>query len=865
MKNYIIWLDAADDESFVRIGSKATNLARLCRRGFTVPAAFCITTDAFRDSLSSLTSLNRGNDFETSSETDSEALLSMSMLPDLMIQISDAYRSLIYGRGPEVKVAARSSASSEDLPEASYAGQYLSILNIANEEALLLAVRQCWSSCYSLRSQAYQSRLKQNGDRMDMAIIVQLMVHAEIAGVLFTVDPSGKDNRHIALEATTGLGDGIAAGTETGVHLTAHRETLEITKAFSSTQVIDAELIKQVDWIPLLKLSLLIEDLMNAPQDIEWAFANQQFWILQSRPITVMPSPACRQIWSRANIGEILPGVVTPLTWSIFRPTLMSAGLHRSKSLLTLHWKWRHPSGSWPDSPRLFSGRAYLELASVYCSFCSLPGIDKNILQRLLGFEFNLCKEEEFPAKHSRRHIMDPVRASFYWLEMLGITGTLSAKAKRLMNNKADTLTDLTGVLPDHPEAVLQHIDRLLGEAAKTLALHLQCTSMAFSAFGLIHTVIKESLGAEEALKFDIRMTGDFHDITTAEQGIAIWDLAQAAMKESLIKEPLFALKSVDEMVKTWKSYPNASSFCGLWDAFLDRFGHRGTEELELSVAHWDEDPSIVLQTMREIIIHRLPDPRERLHRQQEASLQITEAMINELSSKGFLWRAVLVKRLISVYYAMVQLRENMKYCVVSKFSTLRKTFLTLSTILNRPGLLSANDDIFFLQYAEIIDLITNQSQQALDLMTLVKERRAMYEEYSQTSPPDIWVSSEGLDNPLNLFPGQDVAVLQGIGCSPGLITGLASVLTSVNENSVVEQGRILVAPSIDPGLTPLFLSAIGVVTEIGGILSHGATLAREYGLPAVVGLPHATRIIQDGQQITIDGSTGRVYLGLVA
>jgi hypothetical protein len=357
----------------------------------------------------------------------------MTMPPGLKSQISEAYRSLIHGHGAEVKVAVRSSAPSEDLTRASFAGQYLSVLNVTDEEELVLAIKQCWCSCYSPRLRAYRSRYAGGCGNISMAVIVQLMVPAEMAGVLFTIDPSSTDKKSIALEVTTGLGDGIAAGTEMGVSLTANRKTFEITKVLKSSQGIDDELIEQTDWTTLLKLALQIEEHMHAPQDIEWVFSNQRFWILQSRPITVMPHRTCRQIWTRANAGEILPGVVTPLTWSVFKPTLLAAGLHKGKSLLTLHWRWHHPCGSRPDSPRLLFGRAYMELSSVYAGFCSLPGVDKDILQRLLGFEFHVCREDEIPMKRLRWHIMDPVRGMLYWIEMLGMTNTLSRKAKRWM------------------------------------------------------------------------------------------------------------------------------------------------------------------------------------------------------------------------------------------------------------------------------------------------------------------------------------------------------------------------------------------------------------------------------------------------
>jgi phosphohistidine swiveling domain-containing protein len=861
MKPYIIWLREAGDGSFARMGSKAANLSRLCRNGFPVPDAFCITTDAFEDVLLFSGNSNRHSD----GQEHKDALLSMHMPAGLMGRISEAYRSLVDKYGPGTRVAVRSSALAEDLADASFAGQYLSVLNVDSEEKLLLAVKQCWSSSYSNQVRAYQSHYKRGIGRPAMAVIIQAMISAEMAGVLFTTDPSGRDYESIVIETAKGLGNGIAAGTETGVRLTANRETLKITKAANSTQQIDAEFIEQAHWTPLLKLALQIESFLHVPQDIEWAFGNQRFWILQSRPITGVRRQTPRQIWTRANAGEILPGVVTPLTWSVFKPTLMLAGFYKGRSLLTLHWNWHHPSGSWPDSPRLFSGRAYMELASVYAGFCSLPGIDKYVLERLLGFEFHICREDELPAKRPRWHIMDPVRCAFYWLEILGITRALSRKS-RLWTDDGNQVrcAGPGGNFVDNPKAALQHIDGLIEEAARVLCIHIQCTSMAFSAFGLIHKLIRKNVGAEDAREFEIQMTGDFHEMTTVEQGVAIWDLAQAAAKDSEVRNALFARKSAAAVIKEWRECPGAKSFLELWNSFLCRFGHRGTEEFELGVAHWDEDPSIVLQMMRDIIKHGLQDPGERMRRRRKAALRETRSMLSRVSSNGSYWETVLFRRLVDVYYRMVELRENMKYSVVGRFNALRKMFVIVGDTLRDKGLIAAREDIFFLQYREIQDLVESGPGRIFDVMSRVSERRKTYEENKETMPSDIWMSSDGHETPLKLFSSKDSTVLEGIGCSPGQITGIACVLTSVQENVAAEKGRILVAPSIDPGLTPLFLSAIGVVTEIGGILSHGATVAREYGLPAVVGVPDATRIIQNGQQITVDGSTGLIHLGPV-
>lgn len=558
-----------------------------------------------------------------------------------------------------------------------------------------------------------------------------------------------------------------------------------------------------------------------------------------------------------------MPGVVSPLTWSIFKPTLQMAGLYRARSPLTIHWKWRHPCGTWPDSPRLFLGRAYMELASVYMAFGSLPGVSLDVLRRVLGFEFHLCRADELPEKRPRWHVMDPYRGLRFWLEMLGVTKTLPRQARRWLHRErsADCASIVT-TMDDQPEAILANIERLLKEAARILGLHIQCTSMAFSAFGLLDRLIRKYVKPDEVQTFEAGLIADFRSISTVQQGIVIWDLAQAARQVSQVENALREIESADRVIEAWRHCPEAADFVSLWDSFLARFGDRSTEEFELAVPHWEEDPSFVLQTMRGILDHQRPNPRERLSQQQEAGHQCVQRVAERIGARGTFWEAWLFRRLVAAYREYVPLRENLKYCVISRFDSLRKMFIALGKILERRTLISDCNDVFFLRYEEVLDLIRCPSQLTFDVNVLLIQRKNEHREYANSTAPDIWVSVDGREIPMALPMWQDAKVLQGIGCSPGRIGGPARVLTSVREDVVMVPGQILVAPSIDPGLTPLFLTAAGLVTEIGGVLSHGATVAREYGLPAVVGVPHATRIIQNGQQITVDGFTGLVHLG---
>jgi phosphoenolpyruvate synthase/pyruvate phosphate dikinase len=862
-KKYIVSLDRMDIEAFARAGSKAANLARLSQAGFPVPDGFCITIEAYRDFLRALDRPGSVTSQGVSGEELAKGILSAPLPPGLRAQVLEAYRLLRQQHGSDIKVAVRSSASVEDQPNASFAGQYTSVLNAANESDLLEAIRHCWLSASSPQVRAYQMQRELHNAQVQMAVIVQVMVQADFAGVLFTVDPLARDMFQMVVEMAPGLGDGVASGRTVPLRFTVDRQTQSPAIPVRSVVHPHAAYLERVDWKPLLDHALQIEDLFQSPQDIEWAYDNHKFWLLQSRPITVRPQGTCRQIWTRANAGEILPGVVTPLTWSIFKPTLQEAGLYRSRSPMTIHWKWRHPCGTWPDSPRLFHGRAYLELASIYVAFGCLPGVSPEIVQRLLGFEFHLCGAEEIPERRSRWHIMDPYRALRFWLEMLGVTKTLSRSARQWLNQrKADGKTCPVNMMVEQPRILLKHIGCLLNETARILGLHIHCTPMAFSAFGLLDQLIRKYADPEEVQTFEAGLIANYQNISAVQQSIAIWDIAQAARQVRQVENALFEIELADQVIEEWRHCPEAADFVNLWDSFIARFGDRSTEEFELAVAHWDEDPSLVLQTMREILDRQRPDPRERLSQQQEAEHQRIQRMMEKVKTKSSLLGIFLFRRLVAAYKEYVSLRENLKYSVIIRFNALRKMFIALGKILERKELILDYRDVFFLRYEEIYDLVQDHFQSTFDVGSLVTQRKDEYREHAEYPAPHIWLSIDGRAIPMELAICRDRDSLQGIGCSAGQITGTACVLTSVQGRVAVAPDQILVAPSIDPGLTPLFLTIAGLVTEIGGVLSHGAIVAREFGVPAVVGVTHATKIIKNGQKITVDGYTGRVYLG---
>jgi len=746
--NRIIWLSDREAQSISRVGSKAANLAKLYQAGYPVPPGFCITTDAFQDVL---TIQNSDESRVEEGSLHTEALNRIDiMLTDSILreEIYSSCEKLKKQCQQDIKVAVRSSSTLEDLSGASFAGQFTSILNVNTGEQLLAAIRECWLSAYSARAQAYHVRSGFKEVPSRMAVLVQEMIPPEMAGVLFTVHPFNISSDRMLIEATPGLGDGVVAGIKTGIQFSADRKTFKLLDGSGASHD-GTELCHKADWGQLLKEALKIEELFGVPQDIEWAFRKGRFYILQSRPITGMSRQQNREIWTRANAGEIMPNVVTPLTWSIFRYVLNRAGIYRAKSPVTLHWRWTHPTGRWPDSPRLFRGRAYMELGIVYMGFGCMPGITPEILERMLGFEFHLCGKEEIPARRPRWHVMDVYRGVRFWAEMLGITRCLAWQAGKWakMSRRTDEAQNSGG----HHEDITKSIEKLLQETSKILGLHIQCTAMAFSAFGLLDRVLKKYLEAEKVQVFESRLVADFKAMGTVQQNLAIWELAQAAKNLPSVFNAISNGKSVEEMTDFQGSRTEAAQFLTLWQSFISRFGNRGTEEFELAAPHWDDDPSFVFNRIEEILRNQIPNPQEMLTLRHDIGGKEKREVCEHIRLKGGKTAAWLFKRLINSYREFVPLRENLKYHVVSRFNMLRKHFISIGKDLEGSGQVQDHQDIFFLKYDEIRGLLSPQSSTIFDTKAIIQNRKKENKKNSEFTAPDFWISIDGKDEPVDL------------------------------------------------------------------------------------------------------------------
>lgn len=798
MPDYVRWLGAVSIHDRPLVGGKAAVLGHLLQAGYLVPDGFCLTVAAFEEWRS-----RRG------------------FPPTLAKQIAAAYRMLV----PEgTGVAVRSSGVAEDSAVASFAGQYETVLDVKAEAELTAAIVRCWAAARSARVRRYRAARWMRSEA-GLPLLVQRMLPATASGVLFTVDPLSGE-RQAVIEAVPGLGDKLVAG-----QLDPARWRVAIDGSVCGEPVAAQPLLIGGQCRELAELGWQLAVLLGAPQDVEWALCDGRFYVLQARPIasSLARRVAATQAWTRANIGETLPGVVTPLSWSVFRRGLLSRPLPLSVE----------PGGQ--DVVRLISGRAYLRLDAVWRTFCQLPGATPDVVQQALGIQLpaGLALVPE-PGR--------PVGIAGRAAQALFLCDVL-ARAP-LLRRRVAGQESLPAVGADKPQA--GDLERLLSWLARRFPVHLRCTAYTVGVLGLCSALLHRWCPAQAD-----RLLPALLPLREESPAVAQWvtlrHLAEQSRRFPAATTLLLQDSDWPTLVRTLPLARGGADLLTDLETFLSHNGSRTEGEFELIAPRWREDPSMVLAALRGCL---------RAERQAGAGSQTADEQLARQDALAALeaqlprWQMALLRRLLSAFGVCVSLRESVKYQLLEAFGALRRLFLAVGQELYGRRLLDTAADVFFLTVAETASLAWGIGLAPPDVQRTVHERRNTYTAEQQQSAP-FWV----LDAPIPTAPPAGGATLRGLTCSPGRVHGRARVLTNVALAGAFRPGEVLVAPSADPGYTPLFLVAAGLVTESGGFLSHGATVAREYGIPTLTNVSSACTAIQTGDWVTVDGDRGTVTI----
>jgi rifampicin phosphotransferase len=803
------------------IGAKGKNLYILALNGFKVPLTYCIPQSAYelfldRDHLRELIH-NALQDSKMNSEARADKARDLILAADFPEDLSCELSTYDFLKETGPGFAVRSSSNMEDLPGTSFAGLYDSYLNVHGIDNILVAIKNCWASLWSRRALAYREKYQLDHMKASMAVIIQPMVEALYSGVCFTRNPAG-DNGRMYLDYCEGIGDNLLSGRVAPSSCEIDKKSHKIIHL--NTNINKA--IRDEELCGLADIFQRIETHFGQPQDIEWAITANDIYILQSRPVATKASHiTADQVWTRANIGEVLPHVITPLTWDIFRATLSGPGSLDNNAFDALDRK--------PGVVRLIQGRGFLRMDHFLNSFCYLPAVTPQLMTRALGVNI-----PEYSGSYSRPSgFLIRLAQAVFLVDALGLAPRL-----RWMSDR----------LPPLPETGNGSINEIMKWTAQCFSLHIKATAYSIGAFGLLTMLLRRWMPSESESLLPAILLGR-KEMQSAAQGIGLWDLARHVRADQSMVDLFKDNMEISDLEQCLSETEKGRHFLELFRSFLDENGARAAGELELSVPRWREDPFFVWSTLRKY----LDSGTEALNYSPQSASRNRDEILVRIKATLPVNKWLLFSRILSSYGGYVTCRENLKYRLIEGFEKLRGLFLSVGRHMADRDILETADDVFFLRASEVFSFIKDNDSSSMK--NIVLERKEYFEFCETQAVSELVVGDK--NEKLESQPG----ALKGIACSPGIAEGFARVLFDTSSTDSLKPGEILVAPHTDPGWTPLFLICKALVTEIGGFLSHGATVAREYGIPAVVNVQGATQRIHTGDFISVNGDTGLVQV----
>ncbi|MCA9609073.1 MAG: hypothetical protein KC619_25905 [Myxococcales bacterium] len=861
-------------------GGKAKNLAALARAGFPVPAAYALAASAADDFFeAALPEADRPEKLlATPTSRLSAARLSeiverarAAPIPEAVrTGLSEALRSLF--QEGAMAVAVRSSSTREDQEASSAAGLHQSVLGVRTEEELFAAVRECWISMLTPGALAYLRNVARAEGGAGIGIVVQAMVPAEVAGAMFTVNPLSGDAGELLVNASWGLGSAVMDGRVSpdtfrvdkasgwvrdrvvGEKAVAVRWDLDggLREEPTEAEARERPCLDDDTLEALVALGLRVEDHFDDARDVEWALAGGTLYLLQARPVTALATPPrkrrsrrrrtarerARLVWSNVNVGEALPGVATPLTWSILSE-FSERGFRRAFGAVGC---------SVPKDAELvgsFRGRIYLNMSEFMEIASQVPGLRPKTLLALAGGGEAERLEMDIEERSSTKFMMRlPLTVARYARENVGLAERV-ARFEKGFTEERNRLTsiDFRVLSSSGLDRVLFRVERLLDESGQVM---LNVYGNMLGTVVLLRGVLAVVARADMArLERDL-LTG-LADVESAAPGLALWHIAEMARAEPAAREKLLG----DPRETRVAQLPVGPTRRAL-ERFLTAYGYRGAREAEIGEPRWEEDPGLPLATLRAFLLREGGDSPVDIERRQR---QVRDAAQKELERRLPGPTKLAARHLLSLVQRFTRLRERLRSHVVKVLGLYRDVALDASRRLKvmEPG--AGDNAAFYLSVEEMHAFLRGESGA---LAPLVRRRRLQLErDRALPDPPDTFV---GFPPPVP-EPPADQDALKGLAAMSGRVRGKARVLVDPADAGSLEPGEILVAPYADVGWSPLFLVAGAVVTDLGGPLSHAAVVAREYGVPTVVNVKVGTRLVRTGDELEVDGAAGTVRI----
>jgi phosphoenolpyruvate synthase/pyruvate phosphate dikinase len=859
---YVLGFEEIAETQVTVVGGKAAHLGELSRiEGIRVPPGFCVTTDAFRRNLAEAPSIDdRLDRLSCLNSDDREAIRALSAeirrtLEGIAIpvDVTAAIARALARLGEHAAYAIRSSATAEDMPTASFAGQQDTYLNVVGQAAILEHISRCWASLFTERAVTYRLRNGFDHSTVRMAVVVQQMVFPHAAGILFTADPVTSNRKVSSVEASFGLGEALVSGM-VNADTYKVRDGEIVAKAVGSKQIAihalaaggteeqaidpaqqEQPTLSDAQVVELAQLGRRIEAHFGRPQDIEWCLVGDGFQIVQSRPITTLfpiPDGGDRENHVYVSVGhqQMMTDPVKPLGISVWQLTALPRMYEAGGRLFV------------DVTQRLASPTTRVALLEVMGRGDPLIG---DALQTILERnDFIPSLPDADPGGGPPRDAPAPIETDpAIVTELVERSQTSNAAlAHEIRSKSGSALLDF--ILTD-----IQELKRILFDPRSH-----QVFMGAMDASAWLNDKLEEWLGEKNAA--DTLTLSVPHNVTS-EMGLALLDVADVIRPYPEVVAFLQDVEDEDflDELANLAGGPEAREAI---KAFLDRYGMRCVGEIDITRPRWNERPSTLLPVILGNIKNFEPGDGERRFEQgrQEAWEKEQELLARLRALPDGERKAEEIKRMIDRVRTFIGYREYPKYFIVSRHFSYKQALLEEAERLVQAHVLREKEDIFFLTFQELQDVVRVHHVDD----QLIAQRKDAFKSYQTLRPPRVLTSDgEGI---AGTYRRDDVpgGALVGLPVSSGTIEGRARVILDIAA-AEFEPGDILVTTYTDPSWTPVFVSITGLVTEVGGLMTHGAVIAREYGLPAVVGVEDATRLIRDGQRIRVHGTDGYVEI----
>ncbi|MDR3597664.1 phosphoenolpyruvate synthase [Clostridium sp.] len=869
MNSYVLSFQEVDKTMLSMVGGKGANLGELSNaHGIKVPQGFCVTTEAYKkitghneelngllDELSHLRAEDREKVGELSKKV--RRVVEEIAIPK---DINEEITSLLSILGEKNAYAVRSSATAEDLPTASFAGQQDTYLNIIGREAILKHISKCWASLFTERAVTYRIQNSFDHRKVQLSVVVQKMVFPEVSGILFTADPVTSNRKVLSIDASFGLGEALVSGLVNADNYKVRNGKI-IDKKISTKklaiyalkdggtkeQEIELEMqnmqaLKDEQILQLERMGRKVEEHFGTPQDIEWCLADDAFYIVQSRPITTLyPIPEVNDgenhVYLSVGHQQMMTDPLKPLGMSLME--LISFGL-RLKAGGRLFVDVTQMLAS-PDSRKM-----------LFNNMGQHDPLMKDALMTIIERDFIKCLPNDTKEQSSDNSNKGapPVDPQAQIENNPSIVSDLIKKSQTSIeelkqNIQGKSATDLIDFILED----IKELKRILFDPQSSAVF-----MAAINASYWINEKMNEWLGEKNAAD---TLSQSVPNNITSEMGLELMDVADVVRPYPEVIEYLEHIKD-DNFLEKLVKFDGGQEAREAILFYLDKYGMRCSGEIDITKPRFSEKPTALVPMILSNIRNFEPNAshlkfekgrQEALEKEKELLERVNKLPDGEEKVKE-------TKQMISLIRNFIGYREYPKYGMVSRYFVYKQALLKEGERLVQTNVIHEKEDIYYLTFEELREvIITNK----LDY-DIIKKRKEEHKLFEKLTPPRVILSDGEIISGKYKRENLPEGAIVGLPVSSGVIEGRACVILNM-EDADLEDGDILVTAFTDPGWTPLFVSIKGLVTEVGGLMTHGAVIAREYGLPAVVGVENATKLIKDGQRIRVHGTEGYVEI----